>query len=119
MNYLDIGNKTFIIDFTKVESILILDAEYENKTSETTETKEVFNDKGKLISTVVKTIKTPHYKEYDASKYDILRTLFEVLLNDNSEYDDSLGFDLAMEKASVPTKISFNTLIGYGILKEL
>jgi len=119
MSYLDVGNKRFVVDFDEIEKILILDGNYKDKKSISTETSEDFDTNGNLIGKTIKTYMTPHIKEYDSSKYDILRLMFEVLLTDDRVYDDTLGFDRAMQESPISTKISFNTLIGYGILKEI
>tara|TARA_R110000772_G_scaffold17946_1_gene49804 strand:- start:48462 stop:48821 length:360 start_codon:yes stop_codon:yes gene_type:complete len=119
MSYLEVGNKTFVIDFDKIENILVLDKDYSGKVTTSSEISEDFDKGGNLIGKTVKTYITPHNKEYDSSKYDILRLMFEVLLTDDRVYDDTLGFDRAMQESPISTKISFNTLIGYGILKEM
>lgn len=116
---LDIGGTTYIIDLEAMGSVLMLDEDFASKTIIETETKKIMNLEGDVISTEVNTREFAKPKEYDSSKYDIIRILFEVLLTYNDEFDDTLGFDRALSKATLPFKITFNTLLNYGILKEI
>lgn len=116
---LDIGGSTFIIDLEAMENVLMLDKKYEGKTISDTEVTERLRPNGDVISIKKITREYDKPKEYDSSKYEIIRILFEVLLTYNDEFDDTLGFDRALEKSTLPFKITFNTLLGYGILKEI
>ena len=68
----------------------------------------------------VNEIFTERIREVNAAKYDLLRTMIEVILDvtDSDEIDDTLGADRGLEKGSLSFKIAFNTLYDYGILKE-
>ena len=116
---LDIGGTTYIIDLEAMGNVLILDKDYASKKITEIETKELMNEEGDVVRTKITTREFEKPKEYDSSKYDIIRILFEVLLTYNDEFDDTLGFDRAMEKATLPFKITFNTLLNYGIIKEI
>lgn len=116
---LDIGGTAYVIDLEAMGDVLMLDKDYASKTVSETETKEIMNQDGDVINTKVITREFAKPKEYDSSKYEIIRILFEVLLTYNDEFDDTLGFDRAMAKATLPFKITFNTLLNYGIIKEL
>ena len=54
----------------------------------------------------------------NAPKYEILRLMLEVVLNDNEVVDDSLGLR-ALRNSTIPFKLTFNTLINYNIIKEI
>ena len=54
----------------------------------------------------------------NAPKYEILRLMLEVVLNDNEVVDDSLGIR-ALRNSTIPFKLTFNTLINYNIIKEI
>ena len=58
-------------------------------------------------------------REIDISRYETYRTLMEILLTYNEESDDALGPEKALHSTPLPFKIAFNTLVKYGILKEL
>lgn len=58
-------------------------------------------------------------KEIDTAKFDLLRTLIEVIIDyQGEEIDTTLGVDRVLEKSPLSFKIAFNTLYNYGILKE-
>jgi hypothetical protein len=116
---LDIGGSNYIIDLEKLSELLSDDESLKSQEITETEINEVRNEKGELVATE-KTTKTYNKgKEIDASRYDIFRMFFEVLLTYNEEFDDTLGFDRAMQNATLPFKITFNTLLNYGVLKEV
>ena len=52
------------------------------------------------------------------AKYETVRTLIEIILTTLDEIDDDLGIDRALGDLSLPFKLSFNTLIGHGIISE-
>ena len=54
----------------------------------------------------------------NAPKYEILRLMLEVVLNDNEIVDDSLGIR-ALRNSTIPFKLTLNTLINYNIIKEI
>ena len=52
-------------------------------------------------------------------KYDILRTAIEIIMNGTEvDTDDTLGAERALSKQDFTFKISFNTLLNYGIIKR-
>lgn len=57
-------------------------------------------------------------KEIDAAKFEIIRTMIEILLDTEDESDSSLGAERALEKMPLSYKLAFNTLYNYGIIKE-
>ncbi len=115
---IQIGDATYIIDLEAMSNTLMVDKDYSNKKVVETETI-IKTDVNGVETKEVKTIKTDKPKEYDSSKYDVVRVLFEVLLSFNDEIDDTLGLDRALSNAPMPFKITFNTLLNYGILKEI
>lgn len=82
--------------------------------------KTYLDEKGDIISVEVNEIFTERIREVNAAKYDLLRTMIEVILDvtDSDEIDDTLGADRGLEKGSLSFKIAFNTLYDYGIIKE-
>jgi hypothetical protein len=58
--------------------------------------------------------------DLDSTKYDILRMLIDVIMDDmDDEPDDTLGTERALNKKPLSYRIAFNTLKQYNILKEL
>ena len=76
-------------------------------------------EKDEYIGKEIYTKKFQKGKEIDMTRYEMVRMLFEVVLTYDVEMDDTLGVELGLSSASLPFKLSFNTLINYGIIKEL
>jgi hypothetical protein len=57
-------------------------------------------------------------KELDPARFDIIKTMIDVVLDFEDDGDSSLGVDRALESAPLSFKLAFNTLYNYGILKE-
>lgn len=116
---LDIGGSTYIVDLERLSELLSDDESLKSQEIVETEVNEVRNEKGELVGTETTTKTYNKGKEIDASRYDLFRMFFEVLLTYNEEFDDTLGFDRAMQNATLPFKITFNTLLNYEVLKEV
>jgi len=116
---IQIGDVTYVIDLDAMSNTLMVDNEYDEKKITETETISKLDKNGEVISTEIKTKEHKKPKEYDSSKYDVVRVLFEVLLSYNDDIDDTLGLERALNDAPLPFKITFNTLLNYGILKEI
>ena len=116
---LEIGGVAFYIDFDSIESILTSkDDDLSAKQVEETETKTTYIAGG--VEKTEVTVKQYHKgREVDLSRYDTYRMLIEILLTYNEEIDDTLGTEMALQDATIPFKIAFNTLVKYGVLKEL
>lgn len=80
--------------------------------------KTVTDASGSTISTETVESFRERGKDIDTPKYDILRMMFEILMNEKGEFDDTLGADRALAKTALSYKIAFNTLYHYGIIKE-
>ena len=74
---------------------------------------------GKVLSTEKHETSSERGREIDATKYDLIRLMIEVLIDSGDDIDDSLGSDRALEATSLSYKLAFNTLYQYGILKEV
>lgn len=80
--------------------------------------KTVTNEEGKVVGTETIESVRERGKEVDGAKYDMLRMMVEIIMEEKSEVDDTLGADRALEKSPLSYKIAFNTLYRYGIIKE-
>jgi len=85
-----------------------------------THTKTYLDENGKIISVEVNETSTERVREVNAAKYDLIRTMIEVILDvtESDEIDDTMGAERGLEKASLSFKIAFNTLYEYEIIKE-
>ena len=62
--------------------------------------------------------KLPEGMKIDVTKYEMYRDLINTLLSTNESIDDKMGI-MGLNSLSLPFKLSYNTLILKGILKEL
>ena len=56
--------------------------------------------------------------QIDITKYELYREMFATILSYNDEIDDMMG-SVALNKTTIPFKITLNTLLMKGIIKEL
>jgi hypothetical protein len=115
---LDFGGSIYYIDLDALDKAITLTKYDKNKQNVESETKQVFDDTGKLIL-VEKYEKTYNQnKEIDAAKYDFLKTFIEIIVDFETDADDALGADRALSQTPLGYKIVFNTLYKEGIIKE-
>tara|TARA_R110002060_G_scaffold16420_1_gene22829 strand:+ start:674 stop:1012 length:339 start_codon:yes stop_codon:yes gene_type:complete len=62
--------------------------------------------------------KLPDGIKIDVTKYEMYRDLINTLLSTNDMVDDKMGI-MGLNSLPLPFKLSYNTLILKGILKEL
>jgi hypothetical protein len=117
--YLDFGGTTYYIDFEAFDSLLTIDGDLTPKTVEDVNEHKIYDAKDKLISTEVSITKTQKNKEINIASYETIRMLMEIVLTFQDDNDDTLGPKRALATAPLSFKISFNTLLKYGIIKEL
>lgn len=118
-NYLDFGGTTYYVDLEAFDKLLSIDGNLSPKTVlDTVETK-TFDDKGKLTGSEISTTTTTKNKEINIATYETLRMFLEIVLTYHDESDDTLGADRALLGTPLSFKISFNTLLKHGIIKEL
>lgn len=118
-NYLDFGGTTYYIDLEAFDALLTIDGNISpKKVIDTVETKS-YDEKGKLTATEVTVTTTEKNKEINIATYETLRMFLEIVLTYQDETDDTLGPDRALLTTPLSFKISFNTLLKHGIIKEL
>lgn len=116
-NMIDIGGVMFILDIEMYTKVLTT---IDNKDTTTeVETKTNYDEKGGVIGFTVTNREYEKGTEVDAPKYDLLRMCIEILLTYNEEVDDQMGLERALASTTIPFKMAFNTLLNYGILKEV
>ena len=115
---LEIGGVEYTIDLDALDA-LITSKPHDNKMVVEKEFKQILDEKGELIGSEAYTKEYERLREIDMAKYETIRVLFEVILSTNEEVDDDLGVERGLGKLPLPFKLSFNTLINYGIIKEI
>tara|TARA_R110000796_G_scaffold61077_2_gene141407 strand:- start:51264 stop:51614 length:351 start_codon:yes stop_codon:yes gene_type:complete len=115
---LGIGGVDYTIDLEALD-VLITNKVVNGDKIKETEKKVILDKDGKVITTEEFTKEYDKVREIDMARYEVIRVLFEVILSTQDEIDDELGVDRALENLSLPFKLSFNTLLQYGIIKEI
>ncbi len=116
---LTIAGINYVLDFKTLDTVLTLEQNLSTKEMEETETKEVYDSENKFVGKEILTKKFIKGKEIDATRYEIIRFLIEMIFSNNEDFDDTLGLDRALSNTNLGFKISFNTLIDLGIIKEV
>lgn len=115
---LSVGGTEYMIDFDALGTLLTIQSEDDSKEMKEVDIKEVW-EKDEYIGKEVFTKTYQKGTELDMTKYEMVRMLFEVVLTYDIEIDETLGVERGLEGASLPFKLAFNTLIEYGIIKEI
>ena len=115
---LDYGSTLYYSDITAFEKAVTSNGYKSKDKITTTETTTLSDADGKIINVEQTTITTDRPREIDGSKFELLRTMLEVLIDLEDDGDTTLGAERALAKTSFSYKLAFNTLYNYGILKE-
>ena len=115
---IEFGGIIYYIDLDAMERTIALAGVKPTDIIKNTETKTILDEHGTVIESEQLITSNERGKEIDATKYEVIRLMLEIIMDDNEESDDSLGVDRALEKTPLSFKIAFNTLYNYGILKE-
>lgn len=115
-NMIEIGGVVFAIDLEKYTELLTIKTEHKGNE---VEGKVHYDADNKPISSTVTSREFDRPTEIDAPKYDLLRMCLEIILTYNDEVDDAMGINKALESTPISFKVAYNTLLSYGILKEL
>lgn len=54
----------------------------------------------------------------DITKWDLVKAMVETVLSENGIVDDDMGYTMLGKQLSIPTRLSFNTLIKYNLIKN-
>jgi len=115
---LEIGGIIYTVDLEALDALITSKTMNNDDKVVETKTVEYKNDTGGTDSTIITTKKCDRVREIDMAKYETIRVLFEVILSMQDEIDDGLGVERALSDTTLPFKLSFNTLLQYGIIKE-
>jgi hypothetical protein len=115
---LEFGDSVYYFDLKAFDKAITIVDNTKGKTLLDKEIKQTLNERNEVVMTEIYEKTTPKNKEVDATKYEILKTFIEYVIDYSDESDDVLGADRALSQTPLAFKIVFNTLLNEGILKE-
>ena len=116
---IEFGGNFYSIDLDAIDKVINITVDKNNKTIKETNTKTYLDESGKIISVEVNESTVERFAEVNPAKYDLIKTMIDVIMDGDEEIEDSLGVDLGLSKSSLSFKIAFNTLFSYGIIKSV
>lgn len=114
---LEFGDSIYYIDLKAFDKAITV-THGKGETTTDTEEKTTLDENGKVKLLEKYSRITPKTKEIDATKYDLLKTLLEYIIDYDEVSDDTLGAERALSQTPFPFKLAFNTLYNEGIIKE-
>jgi len=119
---IEFGGTIFYIDLNALDKALTPKTHYKlTDKVETTYVKTYYDEEGSVTGKEETVEFTTRPKEIDGPKYEIIRTMIDVLIDnidDDDSEDMSLGVERVLSKKPLSFQLAFNTLYAYGILKE-
>jgi hypothetical protein len=109
----------YFLDLDALSNELEQDGNLAEGTIKETEEITTMDGEGKPKEITVSVITKHKPKEIDGSKYELLRTMVEILLSVEFEYDEALMKSKDLQTAPMNYAIAFNTLLKLKILKKL
>lgn len=112
------GGAFYYIDLDELDKQTVI--KIANKeVSTVTETTHIDPETDKIVS-IARTKSTGEREDdFNSTRHEMIRTMVDFILDYDDDMEDSLGSDRALDKATLPFKICFNTLIANEILKEI
>jgi hypothetical protein len=117
-NMLDFGGSIYYIDIDNFVDLVKLTNENENKIIDTVE-KILIDTDDNIISKEKLLTSRERDVMINQIKYEMLRDMLDIVLDQVDEVDEDLGVERALKKSTISYKIAFNTLINYKILVEI
>lgn len=114
---LEFGESIYYIDLKAFDTAISIKYAKSETTTETEE-KLTFDENGRVKLHEKYTKSIPKSKEIDPTKYDLLKSLLDYIIDYNEISDDTLGAERALTQTPFPFKLAFNTLYSQGIIKE-
>jgi hypothetical protein len=116
---IEFGGISYYIDLDAYDKLIKKPIKEEDKYIIETHRKTYLDGEANVNSIEINEQSSERIGEVYAAKYDIVRTMIEVVLDiESDDLDDTMGAERGLEKSSLSFKIAFNTLYNYGILKE-
>jgi len=108
MELFEIGGNQYYFDLEKISDFVRIDEEKPknleelfNKETDKEEKEDMMQ--GPLI---------------DMTRWDLVKAMIETVLSENGIIDEDMGSTMLGKQLSIPTKISFNTLIKHKLIKN-
>jgi hypothetical protein len=115
----EFGGIIYYIDLDAYDKLIRKPLKKDDKYVIETHRKTYLDGEGKVVSIELNEQSTERIGEVNAAKYDIVRTMIDVILDiEADDLDDTMGAERGLEKGALSFKVAFNTLYHYGILKE-
>lgn len=116
---LEFAGSAYVIDFEAFSKVFTVEPLPTDGKIFETKTTTHYDGGGVIQGSNVVTKEYPRGKEMDVSRYEMVKFMLEIVMNYNEEVDDSLGIKRALDGLPISFKVAFNTLVKYGILKEV
>lgn len=114
---IEFGDSAFYIDLKAFDKAITINNQ-KNDVIIDSETKKIFDGEENLLTIETFERRAQQNKEIDATKYDMLKTFIEFIMDDTEISEDALGAERELQKANFSYKLIFNTLLHEGIIKE-
>ena len=115
---IEFGGIFYYIDLSALDKTLAPAGSKPTDLIKTIEKKITKDGDGNIISFEEYEVSTPRGREIDTGRFEVIRTMLEIILDYQDESDTSLGAERALDKTPLSYRLAFNTLYNYGILKE-
>jgi hypothetical protein len=115
---IEFGNTIYYFDLNALDKAISLSGFKPNDKTVETDIETYKDSEGNVISIKEFQRATTNGKIIDVAKYEIIKTMIEIVIDFDDDFDTALGADNALDKAPLSFKMAFNTLLNYGIIKE-
>jgi hypothetical protein len=117
---IDYAGSIYYIDLEEFDRIISYSPTGGSDKFITSEKKVTRNEKNEVVSIEEFESQNTRGKEIDGPKYEVMRMMLEIIMDEkNDDVDTSLGIDRALQKTPFSYRIAFNTLLHYGVIKEV
>lgn len=116
---IEIGGNAYHLDFTKIQEVVSNDDYFKPGEQTDTDVTEVYDEGNNLVQRQVTKRTYQKEKLYDVAKFDIISRCIDVILTQNEDIDNALGYAKGFESLPINFKFAFNTLLRYGIIQEI
>ena len=113
-----IDGRYYFINFEKIDKVLNSGiGTSEEREVEDSVTEIIKNEKGEVISEKITINKTLRHRELNTFRYQVISAMLDELLHGDGEATEDSGLPKPeLDDLSLGMKLSFNTLLEYGII---
>ena len=109
MELFEIGGNEYYFDLKTISDFVRIDEEKPKNLEE------LFNKEKKEEEKEEELMQGPLI---DMTKWDLVKAMIETVLSENGIVDDDMGPTMLGKQLSIPTRLSFNTLIKHKLIKN-